>query len=129
MAHTIEGRVPLLDVDLIAASYALAPELHADPRRADTRKLMRRMAAGKLDERTFSARKQGFSGPVRSWIETNREVFRERVMAAREVPGLERLRPEAWWKSGAEQDPYWAQEVFMLYCFTTWYRAHVGDRV
>jgi asparagine synthase (glutamine-hydrolysing) len=126
MAHTVEGRVPLLDVDLIAASYALAPELHANPRHAQTRMLMRRMAAGKLDERTFTARKQGFSGPVRSWIDSNRAIFRERVMACREVPGLERLQPDAWWKSGAEHNPYWAQEVFLLYCFTTWYQTHAG---
>lgn len=129
MTHTVEGRVPLLDVDLIAASYSLAPELHADPRRAETRKLARRMAKGKLDERTFSMSKQGFSGPVRSWIEANREAFRERVMAARELPGMGGIRPEAWWSGGAaERNPYWAQEVFLLYCFTTWHHSHVRSR-
>lgn len=126
MAHTVEGRVPLLDVDLITASYALTPHLHADPHSTETRKLMRLMARGKLDERTFSARKQGFSGPVRSWITHNREAFRERVMSIREVPGMERLRPDAWWQSGADRDPYWASEVFMLYCFATWYHTHAS---
>jgi len=128
MAHTLEGRVPLLDVDLVAASFALQPQLHADPRRAETRKLMRRMARGRLDERTLSGAKQGFSGPVRSWIEANRAAFRDRTMAARELPGLERLRPEEWWRDGAERSPYWAQEVFLLYCFATWHEAHVGAR-
>lgn len=129
MTHTVEGRVPLLDVQLIAASYALAPELHADPQHAETRKVMRRMARGKLDERTFSNPKQGFSGPVRSWIDANRDAFRGRVMAARGLPGLDRLRPETWWEPGApERNPYWAQEIFLIYCFTTWYHAHAGSR-
>ena len=63
MAHTVEGRVPLLDIDLLTASFSLDPSLHARPTSPDTRCLMRRMAAGQLDERTFTARKQGF--PVR----------------------------------------------------------------
>lgn len=125
MAHTVEGRVPLLDTELIAASYALQPQLHADPKTAETRRLMRRMARDRLDPRTFTARKQGFSGPVRAWIAANRETFRERVMSARSIPGLEHLQPERWWQGASvEQNPYWAQEVFLIYCFTTWYQLH-----
>lgn len=125
MAHTVEGRVPLLDTDLIAASYALRPMLHADPAKAETRRLMRRMAQARLDPRTFTARKQGFSGPVRAWIAANRDTFRERTMAIRHIPGLEHLQPERWWqRASVEQNPYWAQEVFLLYCFTTWYQLH-----
>jgi asparagine synthase (glutamine-hydrolysing) len=125
MAHTVEGRVPLLDTELIAASYALQPALHADPAKSETRCLMRRMAQERLDPRTFTARKQGFSGPVRAWINANRDIFRARTMSARDIPELAHLQPERWWADpSAEQNPYWAQEVFMLYCFTTWYQLH-----
>ncbi len=127
MAHTVEGRVPLLDVDLIAASYSLPAELHAHPGRPETRKLMRRMAVGQLDERTLTGRKQGFSGPVRSWIAANRARFRDRIMDLRGHPMLESLPIEQLWAEGAEhQNPFWPTEVFSLYCFSTWWQAHAG---
>lgn len=128
MAHTVEGRVPLLDIDLLTASFSLDPSLHARQTSPDTRCLMRRMAAGQLDERTFTARKQGFSGPVKSWIQGNREHFREQTMAARAIPALRGLDPENLWKAGVEQsNPFWATEVFSLYCFSVWYQTHVSQ--
>ena len=125
MAHTIEGRVPLLDTDLIAASFSLPADLHAEPSARETRKLMRRMAKGRLDPRTFTACKQGFSGPVRTWITHNRDAFRDRTMAAREIPGLGRLPVEALWRAGADANPAWSHEVFLIYCFAAWHERHV----
>jgi asparagine synthase (glutamine-hydrolysing) len=128
MAHTVEGRVPLLDVGLIKASYSLSSELHAMPCQSETRRLMRRIAAGKLDPRTFSTPKQGFSGPVRSWIERNKSKFRERVMDSRHIPFLCDLPVENFWKPAAQKsNPFWATEVFSLYCFSTWYQAHAPN--
>ena len=128
MAHTVEGRVPLLDVELIGASYSLSSELHAIPCRSETRRLMRRIAAGKLDPRTFSAPKQGFSGPVRFWIERNKSKFLDRVMDSRRIPFLCELPIENLWKPAAhEGNPFWATEVFSLYCFSTWYQAHASN--
>jgi asparagine synthase (glutamine-hydrolysing) len=127
MTHTIEGRVPLLDVDLISASYRLPPEWHATPARAETRKLMRKMAAGQLDSRTLTGRKQGFSGPVRLWIERNRSQFRERIMDSRDIPFLRDLDLDGLWRSdAASQNDFWATEVFSIYCFSSWYRAHAS---
>ena len=76
MAHTVEGRVPLLDINLIEASYSLSPELHAIPTQSVNRRLMREMAIGKIDSQTFTSSKLGFSGPVLSWLSKNSFVFR-----------------------------------------------------
>src|SRR5207244_9507634 len=125
MAHTVEGRVPLLDLKLVSASYSFASELHAAPFRSETRKLMRKMAANKLDYRTLTSQKQGFSGPVKFWIEQNKSMFMERVMAARDIALLRGLPLENLWKIDAQaKNPYWATEVFSLYCFSSWYQAH-----
>lgn len=126
MAHTVEGRVPLLAVDLIGQSYSLPPDLHADSKANINRKLMRRMAEGRLDPRSFSAPKQGFSGPVRSWIADNQSAFQERTMAIKEIPGMEELSPELWWRVPASaRNIKWAHEVFLMYSFATWYHANV----
>lgn len=128
MVHTIEGRVPLLDLELISASYSFASELHAAPFRSETRRLMRAMAANKLDPRTLTSQKQGFSGPVKFWIEQNRSMFMERVMAARDIALLRELPLENLWSIDAqEKNPYWAMEAFSLYCFSTWYHAHASS--
>ena len=128
MAHTVEGRVPLLDVELIASSFALQPELHADPRKATTRKLMRCMAQGRLDQRSFTAPKQGFSGPIRAWIADNEEVFRGRTMELASIPGLEHMQPGRWWElPSGERSPQWAHEIFLMYSFSTWYWANIHD--
>jgi asparagine synthase (glutamine-hydrolysing) len=126
MAHTIEGRVPILDVDLIAQSYALAPQLHANPIEATGRRLMRKMAQGRIDPRSFTAPKQGFSGPVRTWIADNEEVFRERTLSLATITGLEMLRAEDWWRvPPARRDAAWAHEVFLMYAFATWHDANI----
>lgn len=126
MAHTVEGRVPLLDVDLLAQSYALAPELHANPSEATRRRLMRKMARGRVAPCSFTAPKQGFSGPVRAWIADHEAVFRERTLSLVTIAGLEALRPEDWWRvSPARRDAVWAHEIFLMYAFATWYNANV----
>jgi asparagine synthase (glutamine-hydrolysing) len=128
MAHTVEGRVPLLDVELLGASYSLSSELHAMPCQSETRRLMRRIAADKLDPRTFSMPKQGFSGPVRPWIERNQSRFQERVMDSRQIPILRDLPLKNLWKTAAQKNnPFWATEVFSIYCFSTWYQAHASN--
>jgi asparagine synthase (glutamine-hydrolysing) len=122
MAHTLEGRVPLLDLDLLSESYSLQANLHANPSQSTTRKLMRLMAKNKLDPLTFTAPKQGFSGPIKRWIEENSEQFRDRTMTLRAIDGLEFLNPELWWTdSKLKNDPAWAHEIFLMYCLATWY--------
>lgn len=127
MAHTVEGRVPLLDTDLIAASYALPPDMHATAGRAETRGLMRDMAVDRIDPRTFSARKMGFSGPVEAWLADNRTTFRDGVMAARECSLLADMPLESLWREGEKTGGRpWAMSMFAVYCFAKWYDTHAG---
>lgn len=125
MAHTVEGRVPLLDVDLIADSYSLPPSMHVAPGSDQTRGLMREMAKGRLDQRTFSAPKMGFSGPVEAWISNNRNAFRDTVMAGREIPMLADIEIEQMWQQGeAAGNRAWAMSMFSVYCFVKWAERH-----
>jgi asparagine synthase (glutamine-hydrolysing) len=121
MAHTVEGRVPYLDIDLVTASYNLIPGLHVSSN--ETRKIQRLMARGKLDDKTFVAKKQGFSGPVKHWINNNKAKFTERVMAAKAIPGLDKLPIEALcsMEEGTGKNAFWHDDMFSLYCFSTWY--------
>lgn len=125
MAHTVEGRVPLLDLDLIAASYSLPSSFHASKSSPLTRQLMRKMASGRVDDRTFSSNKLGFSGPVVSWIESNKETFRDVIMSARELPMVDNIPIEQRWREGINKpNKNWAMEMFTIYCFAKWCHTH-----
>ena len=128
MAHTVEGRVPLLDVNLVALAFGLRPWLHANPRKTTTRYLMRVMAKNRIDNLSFNAPKQGFSGPVRKWIGENESVFRDRTLGLEAITGLENLKPRQWWDVPRDRrNATWAHEVFLMYAFSTWYQSnHYG---
>jgi asparagine synthase (glutamine-hydrolysing) len=123
MAHTIEGRVPYLDVDLLQACLSLPPKVHIN--KGQTRQLQRQLAKGLIDERTFIAKKQGFSGPVSFWIDSNKMIFTDRIMAAREIPGLELLDIERLVSSAPTSGlNFWHNDMFALYCLSTWYHGN-----
>jgi asparagine synthase (glutamine-hydrolysing) len=122
MSHTVEGRVPLLDINLIAYSYSLFPELHASPGKTLRRKLFRKMSLGRLDPRTYNAPKQGFNGPVRSWINSHEDIFRYQTLSLASINGLEELHPEEWWSvPNSQRNSAWTHEVFLMYCFAVWH--------
>jgi asparagine synthase (glutamine-hydrolysing) len=120
MASTVEGRVPLLNTEFIRASYNLHPDMHVTATK--TRLMMREMAKGRLDPQTFLAKKQGFSGPVRHWVSNNEKLFKERVMAVREIPFLEGLKVDHYWNKENQEDSLLRSEIFTLFCLSTWYQ-------
>ena len=123
MTNTIEGRVPLLDTDLIKESYQYTPDMHVS--HDQTRLLMRLMAKGRVDDRTLSGKKQGFSGPVRHWIAQNHNVFKERIMAIKDIDMLNQLNLDAYFSEKSKSDSMLASEMFILFCFSTWYYSHI----
>jgi asparagine synthase (glutamine-hydrolysing) len=124
MAHTVEGRVPLLDVGLVEACFSQPPDYHATG--LQTKLLMRRMAATRLDPRTLEGPKQGFSGPVVKWTEDRRDLLIERVRELKSVACLENLPfDQLLAQDPAGHDPRSAAEVFSLYCLSVWHQAHL----
>lgn len=125
MSHTIEGRVPLLDHELLKAAYRLPANYHANPLRNETRLLMRHMAKGRLSSQTFALQKKGFSGPVESWVSSNQESFNEVVMSLRDHPIIGIIPIETIWKSGIKnQSREWAMQIFSLYVLAKWIDNH-----
>lgn len=123
MANTIEGRVPLLDTNLIKESYQYVPDMHVSL--DQTRLLMRLMAKGRVDDRTLNGKKQGFSGPVRHWIAQNHDTFRERIMAIRDIDMLKRINTDVYFSEKSMSDSMLVSEMFILFCFSTWYYSHI----
>jgi asparagine synthase (glutamine-hydrolysing) len=119
MAHTVEGRVPMLRTDFINDCFNYHPKMHVKANR--TKLLMREMAKDRLDPRTLTAKKQGFSGPIKHWILNNKKEFKERVMAAKDIPYLSQLNVEQYWKDEKSIHINSSTEIFAIFCLSTWY--------
>ena len=123
MAHTIEGRVPYLDINLIKACLSIDPRLHVN--RNQTRLIQKGIARNKIDSETFTAKKQGFSGPVPNWIILNYDIFKEKSMALRDLELFKHMEIEKLFKQDPQSLSYRSYyDIFSLYCFSVWYNSH-----
>lgn len=77
MASTLEGRVPLLDVDLITKAYSLPFASHVA--KGELKATFKRILSPFMDEGFFYRQKQGFGGPVLSWVKENYSVFMDTI--------------------------------------------------
>lgn len=121
MAHTIEGRVPLLDVDVVEAAFRFPPRSHAS--RHKTKILFRDIAAGYLGESHVWRKKQGFAGPVTCWVTENLQLFREVAISTLDIPGMDVVAPEVFRLCAGSAAPNrrQAHALFILYCLRRWH--------
>ena len=117
MAHTIEGRVPLLDVDIIKLAFNFKAKVHM--RKGQTKTLLKSVATSYLGAAHVRRQKQGFAGSSTWWVRHNLSQFKE---------GLADLRNQAYF-AGLNLDYYLgltdvtarqANDMFILYCFSRW---------
>lgn len=126
MANTVEGRVPLVDVDLVEMALRFPPESHV--RDGRTKCLFRRIAEPYLGHEHVWRKKHGFSGPVPYWVNRNRSHFQKVAGAVVDIPELERFQIPVYLKSreSAELDQKEAFELFTLYCLVRWHQGLQG---
>ncbi|MEO7986435.1 MAG: asparagine synthase (glutamine-hydrolyzing), partial [Gemmatimonadales bacterium] len=67
MACSLEGRVPLLDPELIELAFRMPPELKLS--HGQTKPLLKRVAARHVPRETVYRPKQGFSIPIKHWLD------------------------------------------------------------
>ena len=121
MANTVEGRVPLVDVELVEMSLRFPPDSHV--RGGRTKCLFRRIAEPYLGHEHVWRKKHGFSGPVPYWVNRHRSMFERSAKKVMDIPGLEHFRLPAWFraKSGVELGLQESFELFALHALVRWY--------
>src|SRR5215813_3188703 len=78
MAHSVEGRVPLLDNELVDFVTSLPPEMKFDGRQ--TKIVLRNALRGILSDEVIDRRKQGFTPPEATWMRTSSRAWIESVL-------------------------------------------------
>ena len=121
MAHTLEGRVPLVDINVIRESFRFPASAHVMP--GEIKKLLRRIAAPYIGKELAMRKKQGFGGPVPLWIEHNLDQVLEVVAAADKIPNFDMMDIDYYFNKGRtgmlnKSDLF---ELFQLYCFVRWH--------
>jgi asparagine synthase (glutamine-hydrolysing) len=125
MAHGVEGRTPLLDPAVAAASFPLADELKV--RDGQGKYLLRRWLAGRLPAAKPFSRKRGFTVPVVEWIGRHGSRIGELVAAqpgVTEVADADRVR--ALYRATGKRE---GLAAWVLLFYALWHRRHVLGQV
>lgn len=120
MSWTIEGRVPLLDVDVIKSSFKLPVSAQVDG--GQTKLFLKKLAAPYLGKEFVSRKKQGFGAPVQFWVNQNLSEMLEVVSQANQVSYLNGIDVDRYCRkrNGSLIESVEANEIFILYCFLRW---------
>jgi len=121
MAHTMEGRVPLIDVKVVESAFRFPSNSHVAGNK--TKLLFRQIASEYLGENHVWRKKQGFAGPVPWWVRSHLKLFKDVAMSAIELPGMQLLEPviRAIVEKPMEPSRAEANALFTLYCLKGWY--------
>lgn len=125
MAWTIEGRVPLLDIELVEAAYRLNADIHIRGER--TKQLLRNIAKPHLGDAIANGRKLGFGGPMEYWVKNQRARMLEVINELSDLEMLKHFNIDAYVKrhDGGDPNGKSAVEIFRLYCLAKWYLRNV----
>ena len=125
LAHAVEGRVPLLDPAVAAASYRLPDELKIS--RGAGKYLLRKWLDGQVPAANAFGRKRAPTVPIGAWITLQGAALGPLVA---KVEGVRRAcladRVEALFRSaGRSRDKHATMGAWLLLFYALWYRIHI----
>jgi asparagine synthase (glutamine-hydrolysing) len=92
MAHALEVRVPLLDLEMVAACLRIPAKLKLHGR--STKHVLKKVMAGVLPAELVQRRKQGFVMPVERWMRNEWLPLLNQHLAPAVIGRIPLLRPE-----------------------------------
>lgn len=122
MAHGIEGRVPLLDREMVSFIFAMPDIMKI--RGKQGKWLLKRWLHDRHPEMNVWAPKQGFTVPIHEWMEKKREKLAGYLQ---DHPAFESIilpaKMQQWLKKPL--DAKGAKLLFNLLCLALWYDTHI----
>lgn len=119
MAHTLEGRVPLLDKEIVESAFQFKAKQHI--KGGQTKTLLKTIASGYLGEQHVRRQKQGFAGSTEYWVKQNFNDFVDGIADVQSIAGCEHFNIDHY-TNFEMLTPKRANDLFILYCLNTWYK-------
>jgi asparagine synthase (glutamine-hydrolysing) len=119
MAHTIEGRVPLLDVNIINMAFNFIAKEHM--RGGQTKVILKKIAEPYLGTEHIHRKKQGFAGSPSWWVQHNLGQFKDGIAQLKNMPFFDDFNIDTF-LALANPTEKQANEMFMLYCYSKWHK-------
>ncbi len=125
MAHSVEGRVPLLDRETVTFAFALPDRLKVQGKKG--KYLLKKWLGERHSDRDVWAPKRGFTVPIQEWLEKKREVLADYLSghAALENIVLPQKIHEWLQKPLDSKD---AKLLFNFLCLAVWYDVHIDGK-
>ncbi len=118
MAHTVEGRVPLLDIDLIQAAFKFNAHEHLQKRQ--NKAILKQVALPYLGAAYVERRKQGFGVRTTWWVQQHYTRFLDVISSLESNPYFAGFKIDAFNSPSALSDAQ-ANDMYLLYCFSQWH--------
>ncbi|MBI5643628.1 MAG: asparagine synthase (glutamine-hydrolyzing) [Deltaproteobacteria bacterium] len=127
MHHSLEVRVPFLDHKLIEYSATIPPELKM--KRLQKKYLLKKAAYRLLPPEVINHKKQGFVGPLSSWLKKELKGFTEVTLSERNLKRHSIVRPKT--VRSILDDHYSGREnnetlIWTLLVFQVWFDTYMG---
>lgn len=127
MAHSLETRVPYLDVKVFQTARKVS--FHNKIRKTQTKYAFRMAAHSKLPEQVSSRKKLGFPVPIRVWLRQKEYYDKVRAVFESDVSGqffqrdyLVKLLNDHY--HGPEDN---SRKIWTIYTFLVWYDIYFGE--
>lgn len=122
MAHSIEGRVPLLDREMVSFVFALPDTLKI--RNKQGKWLLKTWLDGRHPDLSPWQPKRGFTVPIHEWMEKKREKLADYL---RNHPALDEVIDPHKFHTWLQKplDAKGAKLLFNMLCLTLWYDTHI----
>ena len=125
MAHSLEVRVPFLDVAV--ADFAMALPSKLKVRGWSKKRLLRRALAPLLPAEIIGGRKRGFSIPMAAWLRGELQPLAREILSPETVRSQCFFRPEVVTRlldDHVARREDLSRELWGLMCFSLWFERH-----
>lgn len=121
MAHTVEGRVPLLDIDIVKTAFKFKGDQHISIKDGQTKRILKELAMPYLGVKHITRKKQGFAGSSYWWVKENFQSFIAAIAEIKTLPGFHNIDIDDY-SDLSMLDIRRANDIFIMYCFNQWYQ-------
>lgn len=125
MACTLEGRVPLLDIEVAREAFRLNGRVHV--KNGNTKILLRKILSRHLGNDFVNRHKQGFGGPVERWVNRYKSEMVSCIEPLKDICGLDQSFIDQLIQSSCNDDlsARECQAIFHVWCLAKWCDSHL----